>query len=45
MNSYARFHAVWMAIEAGIYNRVALSIDVERAYRRYLHVTGEEARS
>jgi hypothetical protein len=33
-----------MAIEAGIYHRTVFSIDVERAYRRYLRVTGEEAR-
>ena len=42
MNSYARFHSVWVAVEAGIYGRPVFSIDVERAYRRYLKVMNEE---
>lgn len=44
MNSFRRFIQVYHAVEA-LYGRFASTLDVERAYRRYLKMTGEEERS
>lgn len=41
MNSYARFFAVYVAVES-LYGRGFSTLDIERAYRRYLKITGEE---
>ena len=43
MNSYRRWVAVWLTVEQVIYNRPANELECQRAYLRYLRVTGLEA--
>lgn len=43
MNSWRRFRIVYAAIEV-LYHRVYSELEIERAYKRYLNVTGEEPR-
>ena len=42
MNSERRFTMVYRLVE-GVYGRVPPALEIQRAYKRYLHVTGEEA--
>ena len=42
MNSRRRFFDVYAAVE-GVHDRVPTALEMERAWRRYLQVTGQEA--
>jgi hypothetical protein len=42
MNSCLRFCFVYRTIEQDVYGRPVTDIDIQRAFRRYLHVTNQE---
>jgi hypothetical protein len=42
MNSWNRFASVYLIVEVNLYQRVPKALDAQRAFERYLNVTGEE---